>query len=52
MTLAVQEFAAQWQLEQEQWLHCAFRNLAPGGAGAPGAPLHRVIFHVAAAKSG
>jgi hypothetical protein len=34
MTLAVQEFAAQWQLEQEQWLYCAFRNLAPGGAGA------------------
>ncbi|CAL1161569.1 unnamed protein product [Cladocopium goreaui] len=28
---SAEEFAAQWQLEQEQWLHCAFRNLAPGG---------------------
>ncbi|CAJ1359005.1 unnamed protein product, partial [Effrenium voratum] len=26
-----QDFAAAWQLEQEQWLQAAFKNLAPGG---------------------
>eukprot|EP00435_Cladocopium_sp_Y103_P042868 s429_g11.t5 len=28
---SAEEFAAQWQLEQEEWLQAAFRNLAPGG---------------------